>query len=114
MKFLKKLFNSGTATTIAERPGPRILASGDKVWRNKQEQFNREDGPAIEFSNRDKFWLRHGKLHRDDGHAVESVMGNLWYRDDQLLTAEEIARFSKNVTTDITARPREINLRFKL
>lgn len=41
--------------------------------------LHRENGPAIEYSNGDKFWLIKGKLHREDGPAIESANGDEWY-----------------------------------
>jgi hypothetical protein len=44
----------------------------DKViWENEQGEYHREDGPAIECNNGDKFWYINGKLHRDDGPAIK-------------------------------------------
>src|SRR5690606_24568249 len=49
---------------------------------------HREDGPAVEFSNGDKFWYQNGKLHREDGPAAEWVHGNkYWYKNDVLYKA---------------------------
>ena len=50
-----------------------------KVW-----QFNgklhREDGPAIEGANGSKVWYRDGKLHREDGPAIEHSNGDkIWF-----------------------------------
>jgi len=37
---------------------------------------HREDGPAIEYSNGDKFWYLNGVLHREDGPAVDLANGH--------------------------------------
>jgi len=42
--------------------------------------YHREDGPAIEYSNGDKYWFINGKLHREDGPAIEYSSGDKeWY-----------------------------------
>ena len=37
--------------------------------------LHRENGPAIEYANSDKFWLQNGLLHRTDGPAIEWSYG---------------------------------------
>jgi hypothetical protein len=60
------------------------------VWDDRTEWFyegkrHRDDGPAKEYANGDKFWYRDDKLHRDDGPAVEKADGyKEWYRNDKL------------------------------
>ena len=49
--------------------------SGDKYWRNKEGQFHRDDGPAIELPNGKKEWYQNGELHHIDGPAVEYADG---------------------------------------
>ena len=45
-------------------------------------KLHRDDGPAIEWANGAKEWYRDGKLHRDDGPAHEWADGTKeWYRD---------------------------------
>ena len=63
---------------------PQIIY-GIKYWYNQQDQLHRDDGPAVEHSNGDKYWYQHDILHRDDGPAVEYANGNKeWYQHDQL------------------------------
>ena len=48
-------------------------------------RLHREDGPAIEFVYGKKEWYRDGKLHREDGPAIEFADGSKkWYRDGEL------------------------------
>ena len=52
-----------------------------KKLENKTEYYykgelHRDDGPAIELKNGDKFWYQNGKLHRVDGPAVENINGS--------------------------------------
>jgi hypothetical protein len=51
-----------------------------KVYDNRTEWFlngklHREDGPAVEYVNGDKYWYLNGKLHREDGPAIERANG---------------------------------------
>ena len=60
--------------------GPaREWSDGDKYWYING-QRHREDGPAFEGSNGDKYWLINGKFHREDGPAIEYYYGDkFWY-----------------------------------
>ena len=49
-------------------------ANGDKFWYLNG-KLHREDGPAIEHANGDKFWCLNDKLHREDGPAIELADG---------------------------------------
>ena len=53
-------------------------------------KLHREDGPAIEYSNGDRAWYLGGKLHREDGPAVELPDGiRFWYLDGKRLSEDE-------------------------
>ena len=53
-------------------------------------KLHREDGPAIENSNGTKFWYLNGKLHRGDGPAIEYSDGNkYWYLNGEKLTKKK-------------------------
>ena len=59
-------------------------AYGNKRWYLNG-KLHREDGPAIEYSNGDKYWYLNGKLHRVDGPAIEYVNGDkYWYLNGEL------------------------------
>ena len=48
-------------------------------------RLHREDGPAIEYFNGDKYWFIHGTNHRLDGPAIEWTNGTKhWYVNDKL------------------------------
>jgi len=54
-------------------------ANGNKSWY-RDGKLHREDGPAIEWANGTKAWYRDGKFHREDGPAVEYANGiKYWY-----------------------------------
>jgi hypothetical protein len=43
-------------------------------------KLHREDGPAVEGANGDKIWCLNGKCHREDGPAIEYANGDKhWY-----------------------------------
>ena len=55
-----------------------------KFWF-KRGKLHREDGPAVEHANGSKRWYKNGKCHRDDGPAIESVNGDKeWYQNGKL------------------------------
>jgi hypothetical protein len=69
---------------ITELPNGRALcefADGDKRWYLNIDLviIHREDGPAVENINGDKYWCLNGKYHRTDGPAVEHANGTKWW-----------------------------------
>lgn len=51
----------------------------DKRWFLNG-KLHREDGPAVEYANGSKYWYINDKLHRVDGPAIERFNGDkLWY-----------------------------------
>ncbi len=53
--------------------------NGDREWY-LHGKIHREDGPAYESVGGTRSWWLHGKRHRDDGPAVEWASGDrLWY-----------------------------------
>jgi hypothetical protein len=49
----------------------RVYPNGTKEWYLNG-KLHREDGPAVEYSDGTKYWYLNGKLHREDGPAIES------------------------------------------
>jgi hypothetical protein len=48
-------------------------------------QYHREDGPAVEIENVGKMWFNHGVEHREDGPAVELADGTQrWFVNGKL------------------------------
>ena len=56
-------------------------------WLNGK--LHREDGPAVEGSDGSKFWYLDGKLHREDGPAVEYASGSKWWYLNEIEYSEE-------------------------
>ena len=57
---------------------------GTKEWFIEG-KLHREDGPAIEWNDGDKKWYKEGKFHREDGPAIECADGSEeWYLEGKL------------------------------
>jgi hypothetical protein len=64
--------------------------NGTTRWYNEEGLYHREDGPAYEGANGDKFWYLNGQLHREDGPAIECTDGyKTWWINGKKLTEEE-------------------------
>ena len=64
-------------------------------------KLHREDGPAIEHSSGSLWWYKNGKLHRVDGPAIEWFTGDKeWWVYDKQCTEEEfiLLQFSNGIT----------------
>ena len=67
----------------------RVYDDGDKSWYIDG-KCHREDGPAVELSDRYKAWYLNGKCHREDGPAVEYASGDKeWFLSGVRYTEEE-------------------------
>ena len=61
-----------------------VYADGNKYWY-LDGKLHREDGPAIEYCNGSKEWWLNNKLHREDGPAIEWKDGSKqWYLDGKI------------------------------
>jgi hypothetical protein len=73
------------------KPECKTYANGDKEWRLNG-KLHREDGPAIEYANGDKFWYLNGEAHREGGPACEYANGDkFWYLNGEPVNPETIA-----------------------
>ena len=74
----------------------KVSSDGTKEWY-LHGKLHREDGPAIEYANGSKWRYLHGKSHREDGPAVEYVDGTKWwYLNDKEVTWKEVFQQAKN------------------
>jgi len=65
----------------------KVYANGDRYWYLNG-KLHREDGPAIEHANGGKCWYVNGLRHREDGPAREYADGiKQWYKDGVLVGA---------------------------
>ena len=70
-------------------------ANGNKWWY-LNDQFHREDGPAIVYANGVKKWFLNDKRHREDGPAIEYADGKFrWYLNDKNISQVEFKRLLK-------------------
>jgi len=68
----------------------RVHENGNKCWYLNG-KLHREDGPAVEYANGDKDWYLDGKRHREDGPAMECDGCNtFWYLNGKRVTKAEV------------------------
>ena len=68
---------------------PEIDDYEDKRWHDSDGKLHRDDGPAIEYASGRKVWYQHGLRHRDDGPAIEWPNGaKRWWLNHQCLSFE--------------------------
>jgi len=61
------------------RPTCTTYPNGDKAWYLNG-KLHREDGPAVECANGHKEWFLNGIRHREDGPALEKANGDkAWF-----------------------------------
>ena len=78
-----------------------VCSNGGKYWYLNG-KLHREDGPAVEGPTGGKFWYLNDKLHRTDGPAIEYAYGRKrWYIDDKQL-AEADFNEKINLTVEMT------------
>jgi hypothetical protein len=83
-----------------------VYEDGDKHWYLNG-KLHREDGPAVERSNGFKYWYLNGKPHREDGPAREWADGSkAWYLNGKNLTEEE---FNERMTPTVEMTMAQIN-----
>ena len=67
----------------------KVFGNGIKEWFLNG-KLHREDGPAVELATGYKEWWINGKRHREDGPAVEYANGNKrWFLNGKELTEKE-------------------------
>ena len=68
----------------------KVFENGTKHWY-LDGKLHREDGPAVEWSNGTNHWYLNGKKHREDGPAVEWSNGDKdWWLNDKQVTKQEV------------------------
>ena len=78
-----------------------VYANGTKEWYLNG-KLHREDGPAIEDANGYKEWWINGERHREDGPAVECADGSkTWYINGKQLTEEEFNNRNKSCDGEV-------------
>ena len=70
---------------------------GNKRWYSNG-KLHREDGPAIEYAGGDKEWWINGKRHHEDGPAIEWANGyKEWYINDKRVTEKDVLNLSQTI-----------------
>ena len=82
-----------------ERPECKVSTNGTREWY-LHGKMHREDGPAIEDANGSRGWYLNGKRHREDGPAVDWANGTRqWFLHGMKLTFKQwCANLSVNDT----------------
>lgn len=81
----------------------KVYPNGYKSWWLNG-KLHREDGPAIEWDDGGKEWYLNGKYHREDGPAVEYANGiKYWYLNGKQVTEEEHRRHTGKIK-ELTAQ----------
>ena len=83
----------------------RVHDDGDKEWLLNG-KLHREDGPAIEYSNGTKKWFLNDERHREDGPAIDCYDGTKhWYLNNVEYSEEE---FNKKMSPAIEMTVAEV------
>jgi len=61
------------------KPTCKTYPNGNKYW-TLNGKLHRENGPAVEYTDGYKAWYLNGKLHKEDGPAVEDSNGDKYWR----------------------------------
>ena len=68
------------------------VENGTTMWLLNG-KIHREDGPAVEYADGSKFWLLNGKLHREDGPAITYANGDKdWFLNGVRYTKVEFKK----------------------
>jgi hypothetical protein len=72
------------------KPECKTYPNGRKEWYLNG-KLHREDGPALEWANGDKEWWLNGEWHREDGPACECANGyKAWCLNGEEVNPETI------------------------
>ncbi len=78
----------------------KVYTDGSKYWCLNG-KLHREDGPAVEAAHGDKYWYLNGKYHREDGPAIEWADGTKeWCLNGKFLTKEEVMNPAEEMTME--------------
>jgi hypothetical protein len=79
-----KIYELYVENAAKQEPTMTLTPGGNKLWY-LHGKLHREDGPAVEWVNGDKEWWLHGKRHRENAPAVEYANGTkTWYLHGEL------------------------------
>lgn len=77
--------------TIIDYDSPRVEKTDSCIEYYNYEKLHSTDGPAVIYSNGDKYWFQYGKIHRDeDKPAIEYPSGEKrWFKHGVLHRDED-------------------------
>ena len=93
----------------------KVDDGGNKFWYFN-DQYHREDGPAVEYSDGSKEWYLNGKYHREDGPAVECASGTkLWFLNGVKLSETKWRKQTQKVKAPCVGKVVEVDgVKYKL
>lgn len=69
---------------------PEITKYGEQIWRDADDKWHREDGPAVIYADGEAVWFRHGHKHRDDGPSTIFPDGSVnWCLNGNMYSFED-------------------------
>jgi len=73
-----------------------------ETFNDKSEWHSLNDKPAIEWDNGDKELYKEGKLHRDNGPAIEDNYGyKAWYYENKYIDCNSTEEFLKIINLKV-------------
>jgi len=83
--------------TMNDQPICEVDKGGTKLW-SLNGKLHREDGPALECADGYKAWYLNGKRHREDGPALELANGSkYWYVDGEKIEVTDNDTFLRMI-----------------
>ena len=91
-------YKDASQTILHREDGPAVeYTNGDKFWY-WDEKLHREDGPAVEYNDGEKQWWFNDQIHRIDGPAIEYADGTkAWFLNDHTYSEEGHKRLVKMI-----------------
>lgn len=84
MSDANNIYKLYTENAAQRKPTMSVSLDGDKEWR-LHGKLHRDDGPAVEYEDGIRAWYQHGKLHRIGAPAAIGHNGDkMWYQNDCL------------------------------
>lgn len=77
----------------------KIIEICGDIFYIEDGKLHNEDGPAIEYSSGAQWWLQNGKLHRENGPAIVDKNVEYWLNGD-IASDEEIKNIKRNKWID--------------
>ena len=97
---IKKYYRLGKVELSIFDDGSRFEKDkiGTKRWYNKDGQYHRKDGSAIEWADPEctNEWFIDGKYHRENGPAIEDSLGyKEWFYHGQRIDCQSQEEFER-------------------